>query len=101
MQTKLNKPVPKECKRAFFRVHAQKRFFWGVFAQENRVNRKKFWNSGNLGAFLRIHRTITANIDFPKIGRTMFFDFFQKNIQCKHKNHSQQSLFHGKHVPHC
>ena len=51
-------------------------FFLGVFAQENRVNRKKFWNSGNPGAFLRIHRAITANIDFPKIGRTMFFDFF-------------------------
>ena len=75
MQTKLNKPVRKECKRTFFRGHAHERFF-DVFAQENRVNRKKFWNSGNLGAFLRIHRAITANIDFPKIGRTMFFDFF-------------------------
>ena len=59
--------------------------FFGVFAQENRVNRKKFWDSGNLGAFLRIHSTFTANIDFPKIRRAMFFDLFQKNIQCKHK----------------
>lgn len=76
-------------------------FFFGVFAQENRVNRKKFWDSGNLGAFLRIHSTFTANIDFPKIRRAMFFDLFQKNIQCKHKNYSQQSLFLGEYVPHC
>ena len=100
MEMKLNKPVRKECKRTFFRGHARERFF-DVFAQENRVNRKKFWNSGNLGAFLRIHSTITANIDFPKIRRAMFFDFFQKNIQCKHKNYSQQSLFLGECVPHC
>ena len=93
--------MTKECKRAFFRVHAQERFFLARLCKKIDYIVKKIANSGNLGAFLRIHSTIAANIDFPKIGRTMFFDFFQKNIQCKHKNYSQQSLFLGEYVPHC
>ena len=73
--------------RIFF-AFTLRNVFFGVFAQENRVNRKKFWDSGNLGAFLRIHSTITANIDFPKNKAGDVFDLFQKNIQCKHKNYS-------------